>query len=402
VRESVRPRAGEKYELFSVPTFESGQPEVLDGGVIRSTKRVVLPGDLLICKINPRINRVWYVPTSRHGLAQVASTEYLALRLHDKSIGPYLLWYCRSPRFRQWIEARVEGVTGSHTRVKSPVLLRHLVPLPSHDEQRRIVSSIEEKLSRLEAAVQSMEAAEGRVLALRKSVYHHLLQVNWPTVPLGTLVQASRPITYGILMPKANIPDGVPYVRVKDMKADGIDIAGLRRTSQVIADEYQRSMLRTGDVLVSIRGTYGRVAVVPDQLDGANITQDTARVAPGPNIRAAYLAAALRAPAAQAYMRRVARGVAVKGVNLGDLRVLPIRLPPMALQAQLIGAVQEQVERISGFDTVIMATLRRARLLRQSILDAAFTGRLGNGSLPADNDRVIHKGLVANPAGVSQ
>jgi type I restriction enzyme S subunit len=203
-------------------------------------------------------------------------------------------------------------------------------------------------------------------------------------------------------MPKENVPNGVPYVRVKDMTADGINVAGLRRTSTVIAEAYRRSMLRSGDVLVSIRGTYGRVAIVPAQLDGANVTQDTARVAPSAAVLAAYLAGVLRAPEAQAYMRRVARGVAVKGVNLGDLKVLPIPLPPLESQEQLMGAVQEQVDRIVRFDAVVTIALRRARLLRQSILKAAFTGRLVKRPVVNQTDGVPKTGFVVTHARVTQ
>ena len=49
----------ETFELWSVPSFSSGKPEVATGSTIGSTKQLVKPNDVLICKINPRINRVW-------------------------------------------------------------------------------------------------------------------------------------------------------------------------------------------------------------------------------------------------------------------------------------------------------------------------------------------------------
>lgn len=76
-------------------------------------------------------------------------------------------------------------------------------------------------------------------------------------------------------MPKENVSDGVPYVRVKDMKGWTIDVPGLRRTSPDIAARYARASLVPGDLLLAIRGSYGRVAIVPRELDGANITQDS-------------------------------------------------------------------------------------------------------------------------------
>ena len=49
------------YEVYSVPIYETGHPEYLRGDQIASNKAVVEKNDILLCKINPRINRVWVV-----------------------------------------------------------------------------------------------------------------------------------------------------------------------------------------------------------------------------------------------------------------------------------------------------------------------------------------------------
>ena len=52
---------GEMFELYSVPSFTERQPEIVGGNAIGSTKRTVEANTVLLCKINPRINRVWVV-----------------------------------------------------------------------------------------------------------------------------------------------------------------------------------------------------------------------------------------------------------------------------------------------------------------------------------------------------
>lgn len=74
-----------------------------------------------------------------------------------------------------------------------------------------------------------------------------------------------------------------------------------------------RSSLRGGDLLLAIRGTYGRVAEVPPELDGGNITQDSARLDVTEQLNHRYVATFLRCQDAQNYFKRVARGVAVQG-----------------------------------------------------------------------------------------
>jgi len=97
-----------------------------------------------------------------------------------------------------------------------------------------------------------------------------LLPAGWVAASLEQMTMGDRVICYGILMPKEHVPDGVLYVKVKDMKGDKVNVAGLQRTAPVIAAKYERASLRAGDLLLSIRGTYGRVAEVPPELDGVS------------------------------------------------------------------------------------------------------------------------------------
>ena len=144
------------------------------------------------------------------------------------------------------------------------------------------------------------------------------------TVPLGELVEADRPITYGILKPGTGFPGGVPVIKVKDMKDGFIDQTDLLLTSPEIDNSYKRSRLRAGDLLISIRGSVGRIAEVPENLANANITQDTARLTIRKEYNKVYIRGVLESEPLQHDMEKNTRGVAVKGINIGYLRELGI------------------------------------------------------------------------------
>lgn len=199
---------------------------------------------------------------------------------------------------------------------------------------------------------------------------------GWTVASLEQLTSPDRPICYGILMPKDNVATGVLFVKVKDMKGDTIELEGLHRTTPEIAAKYARASLRTGDLLLSIRGTYGRVAEVPKELDGGNITQDTARLDVNGFVNHRYVAICLRNPDCQNHFKRVARGVAVKGVNIGDVRPTPIPLPPLAEQTRIVAEVERRLSVVDESESVVTANLQRTTCLRQSILQKAFTGRI--------------------------
>ncbi|MEM9167194.1 MAG: restriction endonuclease subunit S [Planctomycetota bacterium] len=202
------------------------------------------------------------------------------------------------------------------------------------------------------------------------------LPEGWAWTRADMLVAADRPICYGILMPKDNVDDGVLYVKVRDMRGDRINVDALQRTAPEIAKQYERASLVEGDVLLAIRGTYGRVALVPPALEGGNITQDTARLTITRLVNRDFCAWALRAPECQNFFKRVARGVAVKGINIGDVRLCPMPLCSDEEQAEIVRKVESRLSVIDDIEHTTVTALAEAKALRQSILKRAFEGRL--------------------------
>ena len=67
---------------------------------------------------------------------------------------------------------------------------------------------------------------------------------------------------------------------------------------------------------------------------------------------------------------------AQKNINLELLRELPVPLPPLAEQQQIVAAVEERLSIVAVTEAAIAASLKRAARLRQSILKCAFAGQL--------------------------
>lgn len=159
IREQAKIVADQEYELWSVPSFETGTPETSFGKDIGSAKLLVRPNDVLICKINPRINRVWLVEEPVNGREQIGSTEWLVFRANpDAGLSPtWLIHFVSAPKFREWIESEVTGATGSHTRAKADGILRQEIPVPPLAEQQRIVGLLDEAFEGLATAKANAE-----------------------------------------------------------------------------------------------------------------------------------------------------------------------------------------------------------------------------------------------------
>ena len=139
----------EIFELYSVPTYPTGAPELLKGNEIGSSKQLVMMGDVLVCKINPHINRVWHI-TKQSDIIQIASSEWITVR-NSKISSAFLKYYFESPAFRSLLCSKVSGVGGSLTRAQPAIVKNYLIPIPPLKEQFRIVIFIDEVMIRLKA-----------------------------------------------------------------------------------------------------------------------------------------------------------------------------------------------------------------------------------------------------------
>lgn len=377
VRGQISPSPGTAYDLYSVPAFSTGQPEHVDGESIRSGKRPVEEHDVLLCKINPRINRVWIVGPS-DGSQQIASTEYLVLRPHEPRTAAYLRYYLSSPRFRDWIRLAVEGATGSHTRAKSGPILEQSVPVPPLAEQQRIVAAIDEHFSRLDAAENVMESAHQKVDALLRAAVGETCQGTWDTFPLAEITSSLR---NGVFVSRpASEPPGRPIYRISAVRPLRLRVNDVRYANPEPegADGYA---VDSGDLLFtrySGNPRYvGAAAVVPETGHGVlhpdkliRVVADKAKVLP--EWIAAYVSVGEGRRQVEQRLKTTAGQVGISG---RQLKSVPIAVPPLGHQRSAvarIGAVMADQDRLAQQLTTLRA---KSSALRRSILANAVAGQ---------------------------
>ena len=138
----------EYFELFSVPNYDIGVPEIVKGTEIGSTKQSVESKDVLLCKINPRINRVWTVNCVTE-YKTIASSEWIVFR-NPILYPPYINIYLSSPLFRELLLTNVSGVGGSLMRAQPDSVKKYPVVIPPYNEQKRIADKVSQLFSLLD------------------------------------------------------------------------------------------------------------------------------------------------------------------------------------------------------------------------------------------------------------
>lgn len=216
----------EIFELYSIPSFASNEPEILTGEEINSNKQLVEEDDVLICKINPRINRVWKV-NKYSKYRQIGSTEWIVIPNNKKLNAKYLMYLFRSPYFRSLLTANVSGVGGSLTRARPKDVEKYPVALPPLNEQKRIADKVEGLLDKINQAKQLIEEAketfELRRAAILDEAFRGELTKKWREENVGK--ENAKELVYRINSSKLDnvevkpfeIPDTWEWCRLGDL-----------------------------------------------------------------------------------------------------------------------------------------------------------------------------------------
>lgn len=113
---------------FSLPAFDDfGVAERVPASEIMSNKLRIPRNSVLVSRLNPRIDRTWWVKPAP-GVPALASTEFLVLDVVDDDLAAAVWLAVRDHQFRAQLQRRVTGTSGSHQRVRPDDALDILVP----------------------------------------------------------------------------------------------------------------------------------------------------------------------------------------------------------------------------------------------------------------------------------
>ena len=326
------------FEVYSVPIFDTGHPEYLRGNEIASNKAVVKKNDVLICKINPRINRVWVVADESEHI-NIASSEWIVVR--NNSYNPqFLAWYFRSPKFKQLMVSEVTGIGGSLTRAQPKAVAEYPVPVLSRAEQDKIAYILNKTTSVMEARKQELRSMDELIKARFIEMFGDPV-VNdrgWQKITLLESLEAGRTVTYGIVQTGDEFENGTPVFRP-------IDIAGghvpkreeLKKTDPLISAQYKRTLLKGNELLITVRGSVGETFQTTDEFKGCNVGRNIVPlVADSNKVQQRFLQELFAQDAIKNWLKGITKGIALQGLNMGEFKEMPVIVPPIAMQRAFV------------------------------------------------------------------
>jgi len=165
---------------------------------------------------------------------------------------------------------------------------------------------------------------------------HENLPASWCVERFANLVDPENTISYGVLVPGNDVPDGIPFVRAQDLCLSNHPARPNKTISPEIEKPYARTRLTGGEILLCVVGSIGKLGVVPDSWAGANIARAVARIKPIPDVLRDYLLLVLQEQAVQKYFTATTRTLAQPTLNVRIIEQTPIPVPPLAEQRRIV------------------------------------------------------------------
>lgn len=167
-----------------------------------------------------------------------------------------------------------------------------------------------------------------------------------------------------------------PYLRVTDFNDSGsIDMSDLRYVSADVRRQINNYVIYSKDLYISIAGTIGKTGIIPEELDGANLTENACRLVfqPGISNRFIYYFTASSTFIEQAGINT--RTTAQPKLALERLKTISLPIPSLPEQLRIVGILDEAFDSISTAKANAEKNFQNARALFESQLDAVFTQR---------------------------
>lgn len=382
------------FELYSVPSMADNYPEIIVGSDIGSSKQSVCKGDVLLCKINPRINRVWKVSQFTDN-ELIASSEWIIIR--NNHIDANYLMYCfQSKYFREFMLSNVSGVGGSLMRAQPKYVQTYPIPLPPLSEQQRIVERIEELFAKLDEAKERLQEAADSFAVRKAAILHKAFtgeltkqwrrengvsDESWEEKKLNEICITRAGYAFNS---KEFGSNGYQIIRMGNLYSGKL----LLDRSPVFIDEkildekiIEKSIIQKGDILITLTGTkykrdYG-YAVLVTTTDKMLLNQRILSLRPKTD-NADFICYCLQTKE----FRDVFFSNETGGVNQGNVSSkfvenISIKYPTLPEQHEIVRLIDNLLARERKAQQATEQALASIDLMKKSILARAFRGELG-------------------------
>lgn len=246
---------------------------------------------------------------------------------------------------------REQSIGGIIKYIKLGMLKNAQIPLPPLDEQKRIAAILDQA----DALRRLRQKSLDKLNTLAQSIFHEMFveghSESWPTTLIDEVVLNVRTGPFGSqLLHSEFVNKGIAVLGIDNVVSNKFLWAKPRFITSEKYEQLKRYTVQSGDVLITIMGTCGRCAIVPQGIPVAINTKHICCLRPdNEKVLSTFLKAAfLNHPKVLRQLGVEAKGAVMPGLNMGIIKSLNLPLPPLALQQQYADRLVEldlEIER---------------------------------------------------------
>ena len=333
---------------------------------LNNIRQYTLRENDLLMSLTGNVGRVGLL--NQDMLPAALNQRVACLRIKDNRINLNYLFHClNSPSFEHEAINAASGI--AQKNMSTEWLKDYLIPTPPLPEQQKIVEELDCLSNMIELKKKQLETYD----KLAQSIFYDMFgdpianEKGWDVKKLIDVVDKDCPISYGIVQPMEDVIDGVPIVRPIDLKDTFVNKEELKRVHQDISNAYKRTILRGDEILFCVRGTTGIVSLATSELKGCNTTRGIAPLF-FDTMNRWFIYSNFKFPSMKKYIEEHTYGIALKQINIKDLKQIPIIIPSLSLQQQFA----EKIEAIEKQKELIKQTLKGLEELFNSRMDYYF------------------------------
>lgn len=268
------------------------------------------------------------------------------------------------------------------------------ISLPDLPTQRAIADFLDRETARIDLLIEKKQRLVALLGEREAALRDRLLQIStdssiedserpwlsgycgdWKVQRLSYYLRSSP--CYGVLKPdNYEGADAVPIIRIKDISNGELQLDDIVTISPEQSQEYSRTILRTGDVVLSVVGTIGKILTVNEIASGMNLTRALARIQLSEGLSADFLTLVVGSLWFTEYVTVTTQGSAQKVLNMEDLRAWRFPVPPKAEQTRVCEMYHEQSASLVATRQRTNTSIDRLREYRSALITTAVTGRI--------------------------
>lgn len=363
--------SNEIFTLYSIPAYDMGEPQILRGSEIGSSKQLVSNGDVLISKIVPHIRRAWVVDDS-YGNRQIASGEWIVFN-SEKILPVFFRQFLLSDVFHRKFMTTVAGVGGSLLRAQPRLVADFNFSLPPLAEQQRIAAL----LDTADRILKLRESAIAKLDQLAQSVFVDMFgSQTWEVHKLSTICDLQN--GYAFKSDDYVDKSDVLNCRMSNIRPNGdFDIFyNARYLHNNFSEKYKEFLLNDGDVIIAMTDMAGepKILGVPTIVDTKGkkllLNQRVGKLVfkKQNTLNIDYLKFALTQRSIKNYFKKFANGGVQINLGKSDLLSVPISIP--SYEQQII--FSQKIQKIFKLKHIEITELDKIKNLQSSLQHQSF------------------------------